>query len=87
MGYFYISALLYLYSITQNSGKYKQQRKIMKLSGLKKKIDITLCLKDNVLNSFYICYGMRDIKQKKSLMYGNLPFLGDHEYMKQLCVW
>ena len=36
-GLFYISALLYLYSITQNGGKYKQQRKIMKLSGFYKK--------------------------------------------------
>jgi len=77
-GLLYISAVLYLYSITPNGGKYKQKRKIMKLSGFykKKKIDITLCLKDNVLNSFYICYGMRDIKQKKSLFYGNLPLCG-----------
>jgi len=76
-GLFYISALLYLYSITPNGGKYKQQRKIMKLSGFyKKKTDIPSCLKDNVLNSFYICYGMRDIKQKKSLIYGNLPLCG-----------
>jgi hypothetical protein len=75
-GLFYISALLYLNFITQNGGKYKQQRKIMKLSGFYKKIDIPLYLKDNVLNSFYICYGMRDIKQKKSLVYGNLPLCG-----------
>jgi hypothetical protein len=48
----------------------------MKPSSFYAKIDKPLCLKDNVLNSFYTYNGMRGVMQKKSLVYGNLPLCG-----------